>query len=100
MTPSLPVWNRTDKWAPASAGGGSAGYPVTHSDTGELGHGKPQYIWQEVLASLLADEVRVTVPQVRLGQCDGSTIAVSKLFGARSMDIPKLRLTSPEDFAS
>jgi hypothetical protein len=100
MATPLPVWARTDKWAPASAGGGSQGFSVECVATGELGHAKPLYIWQEVLASRLADEAGVTVPQTRLGNCEDKTIAVSKLFGSKSMDVPTLRVTSPQEFSS
>ena len=98
--PPLPVWVKSTKWAPATEGGGSAGFPVECPATGDLGHGKPQYVWQEVLASLLADEIGVVVPKVRLGEHQGQVIAVSKLFGPKSLDIPALKAASPKDYAS
>lgn len=96
----LPVWVRSTKWTPASAGGGSQGFSVECPATGELGHAKPQCIAQEVLASLLADEIGVFVPETRLGTCEEKTIAVSKLWGVKSMDIPSLRTTSPQVYSS
>jgi hypothetical protein len=93
-------WSRTDKWTPASAGGGSAGFSVESQATGELGHGKPQSVAQEVLGYLFAHEVGVAVPQTELGSCGGDTIAVSKMWGPRSMDVPTLNRVSPEHYNS
>src|SRR5437016_10713265 len=97
---SLPEWVRSNKWEPAAAGGGSAGYSVECPATNELGHGKPQFMAQEVVASLLADEIGVFVPETRLGRCENTVIAVSKLWGARSYDIPKFASDAPNDYAS
>src|SRR3954468_8558460 len=100
MPTPLPRWVKSTKWAPATTGGGSVGFPVERDGTGELGYAKAQYIWQEVLASLLADEVGVVVPQVRLGEVEGQTIAISTLFGPKSLDVPALKATSPQAYAS
>jgi len=54
---------------------------------------------QEVVASLLADEIGVFVPETRLGKCEGKTLAVSKLWGAHSLDIQKFK-SDPNDYAS
>jgi hypothetical protein len=54
----------------------------------------------EVLASLFADEVAVVVPPTQLGNCEDKTIAVSKLFGSKSMDVLALKATSPKDYSS
>ena len=69
-------------------------------DTGKLGHGKPVHVAEEVLASLLAGEVAVNVPETRLGNHEDKTIAVSKLWGAQSLDVPKLRAISASECAS
>jgi len=95
-----PEWVRSNKWAPAAAGGGSAGYSVECPATGELGHGKPQHIPQEVLASLLADELGLFVPPTRLGSCENSTIAASKLWGEKSIDVPTFARDHPTEYAS
>jgi hypothetical protein len=97
---SLPVWERSTKWTPATPGGGSAGFSVECPATGELGHGKPQFIPQEVVASLLADEIGVHVPQTRLGRCENNTLAVSKLWGAKSYDVVKFASDFPTEYAS
>src|SRR5437868_4329583 len=86
MMAPMADWIRTTIWAPASPGGGSAGFSVQCEATGELGHGKPTSIPQEVLAYLFAHEVGVAVPLTELGSCGGATIAVSKMWGPRSMD--------------
>lgn len=68
--------------------------------TGELGHGKPVHVAEEVLASLLAGAVAVNVPETRLGIHEDRTIAVSKLWGAQSLDVPKLSAISASESAS
>ena len=93
-------WVRSSKWAPAHAGGGSQGFSVECPATGELGHGKPMSIAQEVLASRFADKVEVPVPQTTLGKCEEKIIAVSKLWGSKSLDVPLLRAQYPQDCAS
>jgi len=40
------------------------------------------------------------VPHTRLGICERKLIAVSRLWGAQSLDIPSLRTTSPQHFSS
>jgi hypothetical protein len=97
---ALPVWVRSTKWKPASPGGGSGGFPVECPDTGELGHGKPTRVAQEVLAARIAREIGVTVPETVLGTCEDQMIAVSKLFGAKSLDVPTLGRVSPADYGS
>ncbi len=81
-------------------GGGSQGFSVECPATGELGHGKPVHVAEEVLASLLADEVAVNVPETRLGNREDKTIAVSKLWGAQSLDVPKLGTISASECTS
>jgi len=94
-------WVRSTKWAPASPGGGSGGFSVECPATGELGHGKPASVWQEVLGCLLAREVGVAVPDTELGTCGGgATIAVSKVWGAQSQDVPQVARVSPNDYSS
>ena len=100
MAELIKRWERSKKWTPASPGGGSQGFSVECSASGELGHAKPVQFTQEVLASLLAQVVAVMVPHARLGICDQRTVAVSRLWGAKSMDVPSMRTTSPQDFAS
>jgi len=96
----LADWVRSTKWAPAAPGGGSQGFSVECPTTEELGHGKPISVPQEVIASLLADEIGVFVPQARLGRCEGKALAVSKLWGDRSIDIRKFRSDFPTEYAS
>lgn len=96
----LPIWVRTDKWAPATDGGGSSGFSVECPATGELGHAKPRFFVPEVLASLLADDLGMPVPEVRLGVCDDVTLGVSKLWGGKSLDVPKIQQLFPEEYAS
>jgi hypothetical protein len=55
---------------------------------------------REVLASRLAAEVGVTVPETILANCGGTTIAVSKSFGKQSLDVPMVRNTSQADYDS
>jgi hypothetical protein len=96
----LPVWKRTDEWRPASPGGGSQGFSVKCPATGEFGHCKPISYAQEVLASALANQVGVPVPPTRLGNCEDKTVAVSTAFGAQSIDVRALKVTSPQDYSS
>jgi len=96
----MQTWIRTTKWKPASPGGGSQGFSVECSETGTLGHAKPNQFHQEVIASLLADLVQVPVPETRLGKCEDKVLAVSKLWGGSSLDFPLLRTTSPTDASS
>jgi hypothetical protein len=49
---------------------------------------------------LLADEIGVHVPPTRLGTCNGTTMAVSTLWGERSYDIPKFAGDAPNEYAS
>jgi hypothetical protein len=53
-----------------------------------------------VLASLLAQVVGVMAPLARLGTCEQQTVAVSRLWGAKSTDVPSMRTTSPHEFSS
>jgi hypothetical protein len=92
-------WLRTTRWNPAAQGGGGQGFPVECPANGELGHGKTIGIAQEVLAYRLAQHVAVPVPETVLGTVDGKMIAVSKLWGARSMDVPTVMQVSPGDEA-
>jgi len=101
----LAEWARSTKWAPATAGGGSQGFPVecpakNGSGQLELGHAKPLHAAAEVIASLLADEIGVFVPEARLGKCEGKTMAVSRLWGKNSIDIQKFRNDFSNDYAS
>lgn len=96
----LPVWKRTSKWKPASPGGGSRGFSVECPDTSELGHCKPVQYSPEVLASALAREVEVSVPDTELANCEDQTVAVSKSFGEKSMDVRELKIVSPEAYSS
>lgn len=94
------VCKRTDKWKPASPGGGSQGFPVEIEGSGELGHAKPLQMFQEVLAYELACDVSVNVPRVSWATCDGKLVAVSRLWGEKSMDIPQIRTVSAAALAS
>ena len=96
----LPVWKRTNKWKPASPGGGSQGFSVECPDTSELGHCKTVQYAPEVLASALAREVEVSVPPTELANCEDQTVAVSKSFGEKSMDVRELKIVSPDAYAS
>ncbi len=44
--------------------------------------------------------VTVSVPETRLGTCDGQVLAVSKLWGAKSLDVRALNASSPQYCAS
>lgn len=100
MVNPLPVWKKTDKWKPASRGGGSAGFSVECPATGALGHCKPNYYAPEVLASALADEAGLPVPKTELANCEDKTVAVSFSWGARSIDARMLRETDATAYAS
>src|SRR3989442_1253116 len=98
--PDGPIeWVQTTKWTPANPGGGSAGFSVECPSTSELGHGKPTAVAQEVLAHRLARLIGVPVPETVLGVVNGKTIAISKSWGAKSLDVPTIMQASPGDAA-
>lgn len=90
------MWRKTDDWRPCRIGTASGGFGVRCSETNDLGYAKPRDVYQEKLASDLARSVGVPVPEIRLGQVDGSaaTHAVSVAFGSESIDLKKVRETS------
>jgi hypothetical protein len=93
-------WTRTTKWQPASAGGGSSGFPVECKESGELGLAKPMYVHQEVLAYLLATELNLAVPEMRIETVEAKTVGISLSWGSTSLDITKFRRDYPTDFNS
>jgi hypothetical protein len=93
-------WTNTGKWSAATAGGGSAGFSVECPATGELGHAKPVKIANELLGYVLSVEAGVSVPVVELGTHNGNNVAVSKMWGPKSMDVMMVQRVSPDTFAS
>jgi hypothetical protein len=87
-------WCRTTRWRPSrNADRSGVSGPVEHPVTGEVGYAKLSSLPREWIASTLAREVGVNVPEFRIGRLEGhdGLIGVSLAWGAESLSLADLR---------